>query len=357
VSSVSAEETAKAVQELLAELGSIQRGLMSDPLLDEQSRLEGHRWIFSLLAVALESQVWSDRHRPMLTEVVGRYRKWGGDNADAFYHNTALDPARTYRISGSRGDAVYLSLTVYGGPDDGHYSTRIVGSANDRTMVFEPDGRFEVILSPDPQEGNWIKLEPDAVFLLTRDYVADPVSDRRTQWNIECLDGPDTRPPETDASLARRFTAAVNWLREQATLRLPLVDDNGVDEPYPVPQNTFGWAAGDAAYAAGSFSLAADQALVLQGRSPECVFWNVCLWNPFLHTYDYAWERVTLNGHQLVYEPDGSWQVVIAATDPGHPNWISTAGHPRGRIWFRWFLPDETPKRPNAKVVALKELA
>jgi hypothetical protein len=102
---------------------------------------------------------------------------------------------------------------------------------------------------------------------------------------------------------------------------------------------THGWAAGDAAYAMGSFELGDDQALVVRGRSPACAFWNLCLWNPFLHTYNYDYERVNINGSQVRYEPDGSWEIVIAGRDPGHPNWVSTAGHPSGRIWLRWFLP------------------
>jgi hypothetical protein len=103
----------------------------------------------------------------------------------------------------------------------------------------------------------------------------------------------------------------------------------------------------------GSFDLADDEILVIEGRSPQCAFWNVCLWNQFLHTYDYAYERVTINGGAVVYEDDGSWRIAVAAADPGpsFPNWLSTAGHPRGRIWFRWFLPDATPVRPTTKVV------
>ena len=85
-----------------------------------------------------------------------------------------------------------------------------------------------------------------------------------------------------------------------------------MDEPYGVPRQTFGWAAGDAAYAMGSYELGEDEALVIEGRSPACAFWNVCLWNQFLHTYDYAYERVTLNGAQVVYEDDGSWRLVVA---------------------------------------------
>ena len=132
------------------------------------------------------------------------------------------------------------------------------------------------------------------------------------------LDPPATRR-EDDADLARRFRATLTWVRDQARIvPIPLGTPNTVDEPYPVPSQTFGWAAGDAAYAMGSYALDEDEALVIEGRSPPCAFWNVCLWNQFLHTYDYAYERVTLNGAQVVYEPDGSWRLVVARRDPGH---------------------------------------
>jgi hypothetical protein len=259
-------------------------------------------------------------------------------------------------VRGKTGDAVYLSLTVYGGPNDGHYSERIVGTVNDRTLDIKPDGTFELVLSPEPHDGAWIKLEPDAVCAITRDYLVDPVKGRRVEWHIEADDAPEVYR-EDDADLARRFRTALTWLRDQAQLvPLALGEPNSVDEPYPVPTVTFGWAAADAAYAMGSFDLADDEALIIQGRSPESAFWNVCLWNQFLHTYNYDYERVTINGGQVTYEADGSWTIVVAHHDPGHPNWMSTAGHPRGRIWFRWFYPSATPERPTTRVVNVKDV-
>ena len=169
------------------------------------------------------------------------------------YQYAPIDPARTYRVRGRVGDAVYLSLTVYGGPDDGRYSERIVGTVNDRMLDIADDGSFEIVLSPDPHDGAWIKLEPDAVCAITRDYLVDPVEGRRVQWRIDAVDPPATRR-ETDADLARRFGAALTWLRDQAAIvPIPLGEPNTVDEPYPVPSQTFGWAAGDAAYAMGSY--------------------------------------------------------------------------------------------------------
>jgi len=355
---MTAYETTDAVHELLEVLGSLESRFMEGEraLDDPQSVLEGYKWMFSILQVALDTQVWADAANPRFVEIVGPYKKWGGDNSDAYYVFAPLDPARTYRVRGTRGDAVYFSLTVYGGPRDGRYSERIVGTANDRTIDVAADGSFELVLGPERPEGwagAFVRLDDDAVCAVTRDYLVDPVRGRRVDWHIESLDPPD-RFREDDADLARRFRAAATWLREQSSMvPLALGPPNQIDEPYPVPTQTFGWAAGDAAYAMGSFALDDGQALVVRGRSPACVFWNVCLWNPFLHTYNYDYERVTINGSQVAYEPDGSWEIVIAGRDPGRPNWVSTAGHPTGRIWFRWFLPESTPERPSVEVIDL----
>ena len=144
-------QTEAVFTELLAELAQQQRRLvdqLSGPG-DEQSLLEAHKWLLTILQVATDTQVWADTARPRFTEIVGPYKKWGGDNADAFYLFAPVDPARTYRVRVRRGDAVYLSLSVYGGPDDGRYSERIVGSLNDRQAPPDPDGVIDMVLSPE----------------------------------------------------------------------------------------------------------------------------------------------------------------------------------------------------------------
>jgi hypothetical protein len=349
--------TGEVFHELIDELRILEGRLHQPEVpLDVPAMLEGYRWIFSILSVGLDAYVWGDSGRPRFVDIVGPYRKWGGDNPDAFYQYAPLDPARTYVVTGHKGDAVYLSLTVYGGPSDGRYSERIVGWVNDRSLDIDDDGAFTIVLSSEPHPGNWIKLEPDAVCAITRDYLEDPVKGRRALWAIESVDAPAVRRDD-DADLARRFRATLTWLRDQARIvPVPLGPPNTVDEPYPVPTQTFGWAAGDAAYAMGNYALDDGEALIIEGRSPPCAFWNVCLWNQFLHSYDYGYERVSLNGGQIQYEPDGSWRVVVAPRDPLRPNWISTAGHSRGLIWFRWFLPDATPSRPTARLLALDDV-
>jgi hypothetical protein len=137
----------------------------------------------------------------------------GGDTADAFYHFAPVDPRRTYRIRGPRRDAVYFSLTIYGGPTDGRWSNRLVCTLNDRVLQFGPDGSFEILVSAREHPGNWMKLEDDAVALVTRDYLIDPVHGRQASFAIESLD-PVPPPRMTDAELATRFRNATNFLRD-----------------------------------------------------------------------------------------------------------------------------------------------
>lgn len=376
--------TAAVVHELIDELAGLdQRFLAGDRAQsDLPTVLEGYRWMFSILSVGLDAFVWGDVTAPRFIDIVGPTRKWGGDNADAFYQYAPVDPSRTYVVTAARADAAYFSLTVYGGPDDGRYSERIVATVNDHDTKASADVSecvervdaersarpVEIWLSPtDPKQMSdherdgrsvaanamWVRLEPDAVCAITRDYLADPSTGRRMQWRIDAVGDPGEWRP-TDESEARRFGAALTWVREQAQMvPVVLADPNTVAEPYPVPSQTFGWAAGDAAYAMGSFRLDADEALVVRGRSPNCAFWNMCLWNPYLHTYDSAHDRVTINGFQVTYEPDGSWEIVIAERDPGHRNWVRTQGHSHGLVWFRWFHPSTTPERPTTEVVVL----
>jgi len=346
---------------------------------DEVSALEGYRWLTEVLGVALDCYLHADAAHPAFVRLVSPTRKFGGDNADAVYHFAPLDPARTYRVRGRMGDAVYLSLCVYGGPNDGRWSNRIVGSLHDRELAIGPDRSFEVWLAPErppgagsaPPSGSssaqpsgssraqpsgssgWLRLDPDAVCVVTRDYLIDPVRGRQADWSIEAVPPAPAPALLTDPELARRLRCTASFLRDLLNIcpLPPIGEPNAVAEPYRQQAAAYGWAAPDVVYAMGRYDLADDEALVLEGRAPACAFWNLCLWNPFLQTYDYRHHRVTINGGQIALEPDGSWRVVISARDPGHPNWLTTAGHPRGVLWFRWFLADETPARPTARVV------
>ncbi len=356
--------SAAAYRELLEVLRSADGSFYDgDRAIDDPATLlEGYLFLPTVLQVAMTAFVHADPLRPVLATIAGPdapTMRWGGDNSDSRYRHCPIDPARTYRIRATVGDAVYTSVTVYAGPDDGRWSDRIVGIVNTRDLPPDPGGAWELLVGPDVEPGQGIRTDQGATDVVTRDYVNHPQGDRPTDWSIELLGDPPGPPRLDDTDLARRLRKAANFVRDLTSI-VPLSLEehrNVVHEPYPVPEVTYGWAAGDAAYALGGFELDDDRALIIEGHSPDCAFWNVCLWNPFLAGFDYRYEQVTLNGSQARAEPDGTWRLVVAATDPGVPNWLSTAGHRSGVIWFRWFLPAETPAPMSTRVVPLSELA
>ncbi len=136
-----------------------------------------------------------------------------------------LDPTRTYRITVWPGDAVYLSLTVYGGPNDGRYSERIVGTANSRDTAPGLDGSIRIVVSPElPSEAGvaWIKLEPDAVAAITRDYLNHPTTGRRATWSKNGSSGWPSASPTS------RTSASGLALRGQTQLQSARLDRGGL---------------------------------------------------------------------------------------------------------------------------------
>ena len=158
-------ETEQAFTELLAEVGVTHQRLVEQLSADGDldSLLEAHKWLLSILQVAADVNIWADTARPRFVEIVGPYKKWGGDNSDAFYFFSPVDPERTYRIVFEPGDAVYMSLTVYGGPNDGRYSTRIVGSVNSHDAPRRADGSIAIVLSQDEPSRTGRGLDPPRV--------------------------------------------------------------------------------------------------------------------------------------------------------------------------------------------------
>ena len=328
-------------EELLAVVDAEGRRLGGHPALSgphEQDDVA--RWLSSVLHVAVQTNLWAQADRPGFVEITGPTLRWGGDNPDATYAHVALSPDHTYLVRVRPGSAVYSSLTVYGGPRDGHYSTRIVGGIRLDEVPVGPDGWCELVLGRDLDGRPGIVLGHDTEVGVTRDYYRERVGRVPTAWTIEVLDGPG---PEADPVLGG-LERTITWLRDQAAIVPVELEANVVQDPYPVPEHTFGWAAGDASYAMGAYDLAAGERLVVRGRSPQSAFWNVCLWNPLLHSFDSTDGTPTsLHDGDILLDEDGGWTITIDTGPSDRPNALSSQGRPAGLVWFRWFLPSATP--------------
>jgi hypothetical protein len=338
----------------------------------EQAVVEGYRFLATILCVGFDIYLFADPARPRFADINTPFRHdraWGGDNTDAYYAYVPVDPTRTYRISGTKGDSIYFSLTVYNEPSPGQWSDRVVGIVNDTDLAFDDAGRFEFMMGPtrpDGYEGPFIELSADAAAAVTRDYQLRPDAGERVEWSIESIDPPGTYTySDEDNALALR--RALRWIEEMFAI-VPLSVEERVDrttlghnapnavnacaEPYQVPDSNYGWSARDACYSFGTFSLKPDEALVITHRPPSCRFWNLTLWNQYMAAYNNDYARTSVNNGSAAPNSDGTVTVVIGREPLEHPNAVSTIGHEEGVIAFRWFHPDAVPETPVVELVS-----
>ncbi|MCB0995514.1 MAG: DUF1214 domain-containing protein [Acidimicrobiales bacterium] len=371
-----APRSTAAFDELIDALVEVRNNYVLSPErdFDEGEVLEGYRYALQFVSQVSELLLENDPLRPRFSSIVSPARKFLGDNPDSIYHQAAIRGDASYRITGRRTGQDYISYTVHGPDPKGGYGGAVLADVNDGDITFADDGTYEIVLSatrPDDAT-NWIELQPDACLVIVRNYYQhehciqnDP--EAHIVLDIEPLEDLGPSPAVTDDELARRLQESAAMLRA-VTLGLRQF---GVPSDMPFAgkePNTVGtpWSfrasgaevagAVDIFYSTGSFELEPGEALVMEGTIPPSRFTNVMLWNVHMQTLDYRTRQTSLNESQIVPEPDGSYRIVISDTDPGVPNWIDTAGHRRGTIFWRFLLPESDPETPRCRVVPVADL-
>jgi hypothetical protein len=370
-------ETTAAWHELCEGLGALPDAFLTGPraVTSDRAAAEGYRAALTALGIAADLYLFADAARPLFVDVatpLRRDRRWGGDNTDCWYCFTPIDPRRSYRVRGLRGDSAYFCFTVYNEPQPGAWADRIVAHVNDTDLPVDEDGRFELVMGPTRpagHDGHFVALDGDAAIAFTRDYQVDPRRGRRVAWEIEALDPPGPLD-RSDASTAAALRAALRWVQMLFGI-VPLalapadpdttlghttpVGANEFAEPYRVVDATYGWSARDATYAFANFALGPDEALVITHRPPACRFWNLVVWNPFMATESPLDATTSINLGRAVPNADGTVTIVVGHEPPAHPNAVATGGRPDGALAFRWFLADAVPVRPTLAVVPAAE--
>lgn len=182
--------------------------------------------------------------------------------------------------------------------------------------------------------------------------------------SIECVSDFEQPSPPADDSIAAGIRRVCNFVHSRTLGMPPLANSEPppfmalTPNEFPAPQlpGDFGLSAADAHYSMAPFFIGEDEALVITGRWPDCRFANVCLWNRFQQTYDYTNRSASLNRAQTKLEQDGSFKMVLAARDPGLPNWIDTEGNMFGLVFWRFFLVEGDVETPQTEVVKLSTL-
>ncbi|MEM1113041.1 MAG: DUF1214 domain-containing protein, partial [Pseudomonadota bacterium] len=285
----------------------------------------------------------------------------GADNPDNRYESAPLNPAYDYRIVGTRGTVDYLGIgTVINRYAEGK-SMETTGFLDSRDMDIGPDGSIEIIISQHEQPGNWLPMSDATNQVNVRQTFQDRVNEVAAKLTIERIGADDARPtPFTPDKLVRGLNSATTFLRNTTGMF------EGWAESFLPHENEMPHA--DQAYCQliggdpnihyfhSAWALAEDEALVLEAATiPECQTWNFQLDNWWMESLDYVNHTIHVNKHTAHYEADGSVKVIIAHTDPGHPNWIETAGHNKGTMCWRWIGASEHPD-VAARVVKASEL-
>lgn len=300
--------------------------------------------------LALETK---DPAFPQIHPFVTPTRKLGGDVADFTYRQAWIDGTHTYRLSGVRGTARWLNITVQGArpatipgtdwpslhePFGDIPETNLFG----HQLTTEVDGSFELYVGGPSRPGNWLPTTPDSRKLFIRE-AFDAWGETPTTLTIERLGMSCPPAPVTP----ERMVEAMAWAGDFLT---------GVMRDWP--EHTWRYSAGvvdpaftnqfppertaDAAADAKRGRMAAhmvwhlepDEALVVEMPWHDG-FWIFGMGGVFGGSLDFLHRPVSYTPARTAVDSDGMVRLVLAHDDPGVHNWLDTQGFSDGNLTYR----------------------
>jgi hypothetical protein len=326
-----------------------------DPLL----RQELSQMMMAALTGGYLGLVYTDRDYPEFVPMLGSALNFAAPVPDFTYTYAPIRGEGRYRISGHRGTSLFAVLTV-----SETYFTRTdspkPGLANydlDELTIAE-DGRFEVLLSaerPQDHAGDWWYLDPRATNLGVRHAMYDWLTEVDPRMTIERLDVPASRPRETAETLGERMGEIASWVEysiQHWLVHLAESREREIVNRFEVHDYSgFTGSSWPQTYMEGLYDIREDEALVIETELPERVrYWSFLVTDELFATIDWVNRQSSLNGFQARLDADGCFRGVLAARDPGVPNWLDTGGRLRGAMQGRWNHASSAPHPRVTKV-------
>lgn len=321
-----------------------------DPL-SERELADGHQYVMRILrAVAETSLVALDFERPSFLTMFESVRHLGAAGPDIDYDVAILAPGEHYRITGSRGDAGYVGIVVYGA--SGAEGATGILAAIDVDDVADDTGAFTYDID-----------HPEAARVIIRQYFHDRSTESRGSWEINRI-GQDVAEigdgvPRPDLGIVGhqiangaqtlRWNAQLNrlWTPERRAHPNDFVRLSADDIVAAVPNP-------DVTYAFTWWRIADGEALVIDVHPPDTRYWAIQLCDRWFQSYPQR--QTNLNDRQVEYRDDGSVRCVIADRDPGVGNWLDNGGHHTGVVFFRWLHADPETL-PTCRVTPLDQVS
>lgn len=325
---------------------------------DPQIRQEVARVALSALAHSTLDALGQDGDHPIFMPAIGQVLNIGQPNADTVYRTAKITPGGAYRIRGKRGSLRMARIAqVAPRPPAGKVDANgmpVLGAPRAvydiNTLKVDADGNFDVIASPvRPQghTGDWWELQPDTTSLMMRWVSSDWKGEVDPTISIERVDVAAARPRPAAATLERNLRGIAPAVTFSAMMMLDHVaklrEQGYVNKLKVFDLAQSGGLTGQFYYE-GAYDLKPDEALIIEAKVPaKCLYRSVILTNALYETTDWYNNHATLNDAQAAPDADGVLRVVVAARDPGVPNWLDTSGYPVGVIQGRWTECDSQP--------------
>lgn len=186
---------------------------------DPATRAEGYRYLTRLLRIALEMHVeFADPAFPSFFKTSHETAKIGADNPDNIYEYSRLNGSMKYRIHGNRGTVSYLSFCTQKGGYETDGRMVVTGFIDATQLKTDENGDFELIVSRDPQPGNWLPMEDASVSLLVRQTFMDRKSEVPAKLAIERIGTTDTPGPLDPLVLAQSLQRVTSFVENTAKL-------------------------------------------------------------------------------------------------------------------------------------------
>ncbi|MGE4609200.1 MAG: DUF1214 domain-containing protein [Myxococcota bacterium] len=329
---------------------------------------EGYRWVTRIAGLAQKWAVEADDPlHPEIYLLQDASRKLLVDNPDVNYYFVRLDENETYRLTGNRGSAASVGLTV--GTDFMRGASGAMGTVGQFELddfSLDPNGDYEIIISRERHEGNWVPLGEGAAQIAVRETFQDRSAETPASYQVERLGDPVPPPVLTPQLCAERIENAAELLL--FIVRAALAISLG----HRANQNVISGAAGQdfvdeqddevathssthMAYQGGSWHLGPDEGLSVTIHPPRggALYWGITLVNVWTESYEYRYSPTATNNKLATANADGSWTLVIAPRDPGSPNWLDTGGRDEGVALIRWVHPASMPPNPSCEVIRI----
>ena len=301
---------------------------------------------------AVQYALAEDGARPALAWIMNARHSWHGlsvprsgfnvDNPDNIYRTAAIDGNSEYEIRGKVRAPGPLQETflLYGPAQMGtavmnQEAGNVLAVLRSDQMQIAQDGSFVITMDRRPAKGlrNHIQLNSDSRMLFVRDTLSDWDHQNPVTLSIRRSSGSAITSPLSDSQLSYRSAELLGLIGPYwIAWNRRFIYSKPANEVIFPNDRSGGWGL----ISMDHFDLAYDQALVVTINRLGAGYLGFQTTDPWGIAWDYVNRIRSINNSQAKPNRDGSYTYVIAARDPGAPNWLDTAGQRNGIFTIRW---------------------